>query len=98
MPSEQRRYAVRCFKRCERGKLRHGVWVMTRPSGARGMYVHGDRNEIQAPAYTVETLQQMNGDFVEEITTDEALQLVESWPDAHSSVLAAFERHVIEDS
>lgn len=92
-------YDVRCFRRRENGTLRHGIWVMTRKIGSRGLFVHGDRNEIQAPRYTVEELGSwVNGGFidVDEITPAEVLAELLSWPEAADEVQQCFDRHPME--
>lgn len=83
---------VRCFRRLPKGELRHGIWIMTRDSGARGAFFHGDRNEIQAPKWTVEELM-APGTFCEPISQDEALAELANWPDAVTNAKAIFERH-----
>jgi hypothetical protein len=85
---------VRCFRRKNKGKLRRGVWLMTRPDGFRGMFVHGDRDDVQAPEWSVEQLAGGATPFeVEEITPEEAVAELAGWPDAVRAALAAFERH-----
>ena len=86
-------YDVRCFRRRSKGELRHGIWIMTRKTGYRGMFIHGDYNEIEAPKYTVEDLAEWNGGFVDEISPEEALQEVSSWPKGMDEVQRCFDRH-----
>lgn len=93
---------VRCFRRIPGGKLRHGVWLMTQPVGYRGMFVHGDKDEVEPPQFTVEQLAE--GDMkawkrltdlfrVEEITPEQALAELASWPEAATAAQACFARH-----
>ncbi len=95
-------YAVRCFRRTPPGKLRPGIWVMTRESGHHGLFIHGTRNEFQAPRYSVEELTRWSteGGFlpVEEITPDDVLHELEDWAEAQIELRAVFERYrIIQD-
>lgn len=97
---------VRCFRRLqdEPCTTRRGVWLMTRPSGYRGIFFHGDREEAQGPRYTVEELgqwsQQQGGGFldVQEISPEAALAELESWPAARAEAIVIFKRHPKDDS
>jgi len=91
---------VRCFKRSDAtGSLRPGIWIMTRPTGRRGMFIHGDRNEIQSPGYLVEELSEWSridepGIEVEEITPDDVIELFgDTWDEGVKQVKEVFERH-----
>ena len=95
--------AVRCFRRLGDGNGRAGIWVMTRPSGYRGAFFHGDRCEIQVPRYTVEELGEFSSeaggsDFCEEITPDEVVEtLDETWFAAAREAENIFARHPVEE-
>jgi hypothetical protein len=85
-------YDVRCFRRRDKGELRHGIWVMTKE--ARGLFVHGDHNTFDAPKWTVFDLE--NGSMlcqVEEITPQQVLQELSNWPEAVQEVQRCFDRH-----
>lgn len=92
---------VRCFRR--RGELdeemlkRHALWVMTRESGYRGIFFHGSRDEHQPPRYSIEDLKRWcsPGGFLDliEITPDEALAVLEGWPEAQRDLCRIFDRH-----
>lgn len=91
---------VRCFRRVrddgEPGRC--GIWLMTRPSGYRGVFYHGDDEYRQAPRYTVEELSEWaktGKGFLQvvEITPEEALAELKSWPEAQKDAIAVFERH-----
>jgi hypothetical protein len=92
--------SARCFRRLrddgDEGK-RCGLWVMTRESGRRGAFFHGDREEIQAPRYTVEELGEWaaKGGFlpVEELAPREALEELDSWPEGRDQLRKILERH-----
>lgn len=84
---------VRCFKH-PRDEGRCGVWIMTRPlveSSKRGIFFHGDREEIQAPAWSIATLVACGK--VVEITPDEALNELASWPEGQQEARKVLERH-----
>ena len=73
---------------------------MTRPdepNRTRGVFIHGDRNEMRAPQYSIADLERyaaVGGWFpVEEITPDEVLQELANWPDAVDEIRKTFERH-----
>lgn len=83
---------VRCFRRKDAGTERRGVWIMTRPPTCRGVFFHGDRKETQAPAYSVDDLADAGG-FCEEITPEQVLVELESWPEARQEAVRIFERH-----
>ena len=91
--------SVRCFRKVEKGGVRRGLWLMTRPSGARGVFFHGDHCEIQAPACRLEDFE--SGDtpwHTEEITPEEALaELEPSWPEAAEQAREIFERHPMDE-
>lgn len=96
---------VRCFKRLDKGDLRHGVWIFTEPNGPRlhrGAFIHGDRNEVQPPDYTVTDMESMamcpEAAFIQvkEITPEEALAEIENWPEGQEAMQAAFDRHPAE--
>ena len=89
---ENTEYDVRCFRRRDKGDLRHGVWVMT--GEARGIFFHGDRNSIDAPKWTIFDLE--NGSFfisVDEITPQQVLDELTDWPEATREVQRCFDRH-----
>lgn len=89
-PQQAECYDVRCFRRAVSGSLRRGVWVMT--GEARGLFVHGDRNEIQAPKWDIADLA---GDILiaEEITPAQVLAEIANWPEAVAEVQRCFDRH-----
>ncbi len=91
---------VRCFATNIKGKKansRRGVWIMTRPTGPRGMFFHGDRCEIQPPDWTVEQLIAMsageNNLFVEISPRDVLAELDKGWPEAKQQAYLIFARH-----
>lgn len=93
-------YAVRCFRRSPAGEKRHGVWVMTQPNGPnkyRGVFVHGDHDEFQAPQYSVDDLDEfatVGGWFpCEEIEPSDVLDELKEWPEAQAEIRGVFERH-----
>lgn len=83
-------YDVRCFRTREKGSKRHGVWIMTQ--NHRGLFVHGGRDEIQSPAWSVSDLLSGCGN-AEEITPAQALQEVGNWPEGARDVQRCFDRH-----
>lgn len=93
----------RCFRRIrdDGDPKRCGVWVMTRPTGRRGVFFHGDKEDIQAPLYSVEELDRMatRGGFlpVEEITEEEALKELESCPGGQEEMRRVFARHQVKE-
>ena len=95
---------VRCFRRLhdEVREGRRGVWLMTRPTGSRGIFFHGDREEAQAPRYTVEELERLEAaqgkDWfqVQEIPPDAALDELASWPAARAEAMNIFARHPLQ--
>lgn len=93
---------MRCFRRNDKGILRHGLWAMTEE--ACGLFFHGDRDEIQTPRFTIKTLASFrnNGNQVwfevTEITPSEALEELCDWPMAENTLREMCERcHVIPD-
>ena len=94
------RTTVRCFRRLREGEEqeRRGIWLMTRPSGPRGVFFHGDREEAQPSRYNVGTLTKWAREgggplHVEEIPPEDALIELESWSAAREDAIAIFERH-----
>lgn len=85
-------YDVRCFRRTDKGKLRHGIWVMTQES--RGLFVHGDHDSIDAPKWSVSELENglMSSD-AEEVTPAQVLEELANWPAAAREVQRCFDRH-----
>ena len=91
-------YDVRCFRRDGKGKLRSGLWLMTRPKGRRGAFFHGERDEIQTPHYTLEELSDWStrpDGFirVQEITPAELLAELENWPRGLEMAQDIIDRH-----
>ena len=91
-------YDVRCFRRDGKGKLRHGMWLMTRLEGRRGIFFHGERDETQAPQYTLEELSEWStreDGFlrVTEITPAELLAELANWPRGQVAAQEMLERH-----
>lgn len=97
---------ARCFVRLrdeheEKPSKRRGVWIMTRYTGSRGMFFHGDREETQAPRYTIEELSKWsvegNGFIpVKEITPQELLDELASWPEGKRAATSILKRHGAE--
>jgi len=89
-------YAVRCFRKLEQGRARPGIWIMTEPHNLRsfrGLFVHGDREEFQAPDYSI---CQLDADeFCTEITPQEAVDLLEGWKEGQEAVLGTLSRHKV---
>ena len=89
--------SARVFKRLREDDNRPGIWIMTRESGSRGAFFHGDHDDIEAPQYTVEELIAWGtkGGFlpVEEITGPEALELLSSWPQGKQAAKEILLRH-----
>ena len=90
-------YDVRCFrsKRQDGSVKRRALWVMTRPSGCRGIFFHGDRTEVEAPVYTVCELEKMTKFGIEEVTSREALAELADWPEGRRSLQKILDRHEI---
>ncbi len=88
------RKTLRCFRRRDKGKIRHGVWVMTESTG---LFIHGDRNEIQISRYNTATLE-ADSAFTEEISSEEALREIASYPDAVTKVQQCLDGHDLEDA
>lgn len=88
---------ARCFKRLRDDDGRCGIWIMTRPTGRRGAFFHGDHDEIQGPRYTIEELSKWatEGGFleVEEITGGEVLEELASWPLGQREAEIILRRH-----
>ncbi len=88
--------SVRCFRRLqdEPCNKRRGIWLMTEESGRRGVFFHGDREEVQGPRYTVEELASGSVGFeVQEITPEATLIELSSWPAAQRDAVSIFEKH-----
>jgi len=93
--------AVRCFRRPREGG-RRGIWLMT--GSRRGVFFHGNREEAQTPEYTISELERMVEDVdgkdwfhVEEITPEETIEELESWPEAQRDAMRIFGRHPKEE-
>lgn len=82
---------LRCFRGLQKGKLRHGIWLMFPEDG---LFIHGDRNELQPPRYTIADLEAWDNAGpsgfaflpVEEIDIPEVLLELESWPELRYSL------------
>lgn len=84
---------VRCFRRPRDDGKRCGIWLMV--GEKRGVFFHGDREEVQGPLLSVSDMEQAI-EFCEEITPEEALKELESWSEAQVSAKRMFERHKAE--
>ena len=93
---------VRCFATEEsaRRTKRRGVWLMTQPIGSRGAFYHGRREEIQAPRYTIEELDEWSNGGTDPlipivaITPEEALaEMDKGWPEAKEHMQQVFDRY-----
>lgn len=93
----QENYDVECFRTLNVGRFRYGVWVMTRKTGSRGMFVHGDRCEVQAPHWTVEELRDGEAEAVP-ISCEQALKIVSNWPEVQTEMQKCFDRHIIQNT
>ena len=60
---------------------------------SRGCFFHGDREETQAPAWTVGDLQ----DKHERITPEQAIEELATWPAAQEQAMEIFNRYPAED-
>ena len=76
---------------------------MTQPDGPnkhRGVFVHGDHDEFQAPQYSVDDLEKFatrGGWFpCEEITPEQAVAELENWYEGRLEILRVLERHKVE--
>ena len=87
------RTSVRCFRANRNDGGRCGVWIYTRPSGFRGVFFHGGREETQAPRYAVQDMPVF--DHQEEITPEEAIQELRTWPEAQKEALEIINRHEV---
>lgn len=65
---------------------------MTRPTGYRGAFFHGSRDEVQSPRLDVEDLAK-NKNFCVEITPREALKELKDWPDGLDYLRSILRRH-----
>ncbi len=100
----QVKYDVRCFRRKVKGKQRYGIWVMTRPKGFRGVFIHGDDNAFYPPDWTVETLARVSREGkrtpididVEAITPEDVLADLSDWPEGRAEIQSVFDRHLID--
>ena len=89
---------VRCFRTADKGMVGYGVWLMTRPhepDSYRGLFIHGERDELQAPEWTTAMLA-AGGRGAVEITPEEALQILERWPVARGEAEKCFARHPVD--
>ena len=98
------RTGVRCFRRGDMGKRRHGVWVMTLPKqpwSNRGVFVHGDVDEMEAPEYSLtdlETFATKGGWFpCEEITPAEVLEELANWPEGQADIAGVLNCHLVTE-
>lgn len=82
--------AIRCFANIERGKLRRGVWVMT--DERQGVFIHGDRNEMQSPRYPISELIEDKA-FVIEVPLAFVLSEISEWPEARKHAISMLEIH-----
>ena len=82
------RHELRCFRRRRKGELRHGVWVIGR---FKGWFFHGDRNDLEGSKYSSVALLSAP-EFAEQIDPFEALQELDSWPQAQEAVKHIFKR------
>ncbi len=85
---------VRCFRRLKDKPhtTRCGIWLMTGPR--RGAFFHGDREEVQTPQYSIKQLETNKGLFqIQEISPEEAINELESWPRAQEEAIVIFKRH-----
>lgn len=91
---------ARCFARVREDAGPRGLWIMTRESGYRGMFFHGDRHEAQEPRYTVEELDKWSkeGGFlaVVELTPQEAVAELAWWPEGQQQAVNILQRHGAE--
>lgn len=78
---------VRCFMRRTRSSLRRAMWVMV--DSSRGVFVDGDRNRTQdAKASVSQLLGEMH--FVDEVSADDVLKELESWPQCREMMRSLF--------
>ena len=76
---------------------------MADSDGGRGVFFHGDREETQPPRYTTLELEEMNGlqgqewFHVAEITPEEALYELNSWPAGQDHAMKVFEMYPIKE-
>lgn len=93
---------VRCFLRLrpadnDCGK-RCGIWAMT--GEKRGLFFHGDRNEVEPPHWSVaELVKQVEHPDplffrVEEISPQQSLAELGDWPAGQRQLQEIFDRHV----
>lgn len=79
--------SIRFFKRMDKGKKRHGIWIMDTSKKQRGEFIHGDRDEMQGPRYSLAELSKWSAEggpiSVMEISKREAVEeLGGTWPEA----------------
>jgi len=84
---------LRCFRTASKGEKRYGLWIYTKER--RGVFYHGDRNEVQAPKWNVGDVVKRFPDGAEgvEICPRRLLMLLRDWPKAVADAKATFERH-----
>ena len=72
----------------------------------RGIFFHGDREESQAPRWTISDLKHEERDFknrkdwtisIQEISCDDALRELTSWPAAREQAKEIIARHKTQD-
>lgn len=85
--------SARCFKRPEQDADMEGYWIMTHPTGSRGVFYRRDFELIEIPGYTVEQLTAGEAGGSVEVSPEEVLKALEDWPEARQHALQVFARH-----
>jgi len=89
---------LRCFRRRRDDDGRCGIWLML--DEYTGEFFHGDREEVQVTRHMTSELERWAktgrgylGGVIEEVTPEQVLKELESWPEGREYVDKLFERY-----
>ena len=85
--------SARCFKRPDQDEEMEDYWIMTHPTGSRGIFFRRELEIIEPPGFTVEQLEAGEAGGSIEVSPEEVLAALEDWSDGYEHATQVFARH-----